>query len=277
MTFIEKLRRAWAQQDSLLCVGIDPDPERFPSCLSGTDRILDFNRAIIDATARHVCAFKPQIAHFAAAGAERALERTIEHIRIHHPHIPVILDAKRGDIGTTAEMYAREAFCRYGADAVTVNPYLGGDAIGPFLRYEDRGVIILCRTSNAGSDDIQGLETDGETVSLRVARKAAGAWNRNGNVALVVGATWPRELAAVRALVGDMPLLVPGVGTQGGDIAAAVESGIDRSGRGLIVNASRSILYAGRDSGFAEAAADEAARLRDRINQHRTASPGEYD
>ena len=269
MTFIEKLRRAWEQQDSLLCIGIDPDPERFPSCVRGADGILDFNRAIIDATAIHACAFKPQIAYFAAAGAERILERTIDHVRNHHPHLPVILDAKRGDIGATAEMYAREAFDRYGADAVTVNPYLGGDAIEPFLRYEERGVIVLCRTSNAGSDEIQGLDCGGESVSLRVARKAVGEWNRNGNVAMVVGATWPGELSAIRALAGDMPLLVPGVGTQGGDIAAVVEAGLDSRGQGLIINSSRSVLYAGSDSRFAESAAAEAARLRERINRHR--------
>lgn len=269
MTFIEKLRRAWEQQDSLLCIGIDPDPERIPSCVRGADGILDFNRAIIDATAVHACAFKPQIAFFAAQGAERILERTIDHIRNHHPHLPVILDAKRGDIGTTAEMYAREAFDRYGADAVTVNPYLGGDTIKPFLRYEDRGVIVLCRTSNAGSDEFQGLACDGESVSLRVARKAAGEWNRSGNVALVVGATWPGELAEIRALVGDMPLLVPGIGAQGGEIAAVVEAGIDSRGQGLIINSSRSVLYAGSDSRFAESAAAEAASLRERINRHR--------
>lgn len=272
MNFVETLKAAWRERNSLVCVGLDPDPGRLPVCIRGPDEVFDFCREVIDATAPYACAFKPQIAYFAALGAEDALARIIDHIHNTHPGIPVILDAKRGDIGATASMYAIEAFERYGADAVTVNPYMGGDTLQPFLRHADRGVIILCRTSNPGSGDVQALESAGESVSRHIARKAANEWNDNGNVALVVGATWPEELAAVRSLVGEMPLLIPGIGAQGGDIAAVMAAGADARGHGLIINASRSILYAGNGGDFAEAAAAEASRLRDEINQHRNPS-----
>ncbi len=266
MTFIDKLEKAWQTRDSLVCVGIDPDPERIPASAGG---LYEFCQAIVDATADHACAFKPQFAHFAAAGAEQALARLVDHIHVHHPEIPVILDAKRGDVGSTARMYAREAFQRYGADAVTVSPYLGGDTLEPFLEYADRGVFILCRTSNPGSGDIQSLVCEGTPVSIHVARRAARQWNGNGNAALVVGATWPGELAAVRAEVGDMPLLIPGVGAQGGDIGAVIGAGADSRGLGLVINASRSINYASDGEDFARAAAAEAARLKNLVNQHR--------
>ncbi len=270
MNFIAKLRAAWQRNDSLLCVGLDPDPVRLPGHLRGrATPILDFCREIVDATADLVCAFKPQIAYFAAARAEAELEALLAHIRARHPAIPVILDAKRGDIGSTAEQYAREAFVRYGADAVTVNPYLGGDSIEPFTRYADRGVIVLCRTSNPGGTDLQGLDVGGEPLYRRVARLAAGRWNANGNCGLVVGATFPRELAEVRSLVGEMPLLVPGIGAQGGDVAATVAAGRTAEGTGLIVNSARAVIYAGAGPDFAAVARAAALATRDDINRHR--------
>lgn len=199
---------------------------------------------MIDATAEYACAFKPQIAYFAAAGAEAQLERICAHIRNHYPTIPLILDAKRGDIGDTAKMYAREAFDRYGAHAVTVNPYMGGDTLEPFLTHPDGAAIVLCRTSNAGSGEFQSRLIDGEPLYKHVAQKAATEWSRMGDVALVVGATYPEELAEVRSIVGDMALLVPGVGAQGGDPAQVVANGANSHGTGLIVNSSRAILYA---------------------------------
>jgi len=219
-----------------------------------------------------VCAYKPQFAHYAAYEAEDQLERTIEYIHRAHPDVPVILDAKRGDIGNTAERYAIEAFERYGADALTVNPYLGGDSLEPFLRHAERGVLILCRTSNPGASDLQDLPVGGRPLYQVVAELAARRWNSRGNCLLVVGATYPRELAAVRALVGDMPLLVPGVGAQGGDVEQVVTSGCTRSGTGLIISSSRAILYASAGEDFAEAARIATARLRGEINASRPAS-----
>jgi orotidine-5'-phosphate decarboxylase len=270
MKFLEQLQSAWARNDSLVCVGLDPELERFPEQLSGSaSPIFQFNRAIIDATADLVCAYKPQFAHYAAYEAEDQLERTIEYIHQHHPGIPVILDSKRGDVGHTASRYAIEAFERYGADAVTVNPYLGTDSLEPFLAYEDRGVIILCRTSNAGADDLQDLDTGAGKVFEVVARLAASRWNTRGNCALVVGATYPRDLARVRALTGDMPFLVPGVGAQGGDVQAVITNGQTPAGEGLMVNSSRAILYAASDDTWIEAARNATRTLRDQINQYR--------
>lgn len=268
--FITQLQGAWRAHDSLVCVGLDPEIERFPRHMSaGASPIFHFNKAIIDATAELVCAFKPQFAHYAAYEAEDQLERTIEYVRTHYPAIPVILDAKRGDIGNTAERYAIEAFERYGAHAVTVNPYLGGDALEPFLRHADRGVVILCRTSNPGGADLQALMVGERSLYLVVAELAAQHWNRNGNCLLVVGATHPQELAAVRAQVGDMPLLVPGVGAQGGDVERAVRAGLDARGTGLIVSSSRAILYASAGEDFASAARKATAALREQINRCR--------
>lgn len=274
MKFIERLDQAWRRNDSLLCVGLDPEPERLPGALRGAeDPVFDFCRAIVDATADFVCAFKPQFAHFAAQRAEGTLERLIAYIHEAHAGIPVIFDAKRGDVGSTARHYAAEAFDRYGADAVTLNPYLGRDSVQPFLDRADRGVILLCRTSNPGARDLQDLAVAAPSgtrpLYQHVAELVAREWNGHGNCALVVGATYPRELAEVRALVGDMPLLVPGVGAQGGDVAAAVRSGRSGDGRGLIVSASRSILYAAADASFAVAARDAARALRDEINAAR--------
>ena len=268
--FVEQLQRAWDSNDSLVCVGLDPEIERFPAQFAEQPSpIFQFNKAIIDATADLVCAYKPQFAHYAAYEAEDQLERTIDYIHRTYPGIPVILDSKRGDVGNTAERYAIEAFERYHADAVTVSPYLGGDSMEPFLKYEDKGVIVLCRTSNPGAGDLQDLEIGGRRLFHVVADLAARRWNTRGNCLLVVGATYPRELAEVREIVGNMPFLVPGVGAQGGDVAQAVQNGQTAAGAGLVVSSSRGILYASSDETFALAARDATVKLRDQINASR--------
>ncbi|WP_301102135.1 orotidine-5'-phosphate decarboxylase [Propionivibrio sp.] len=282
MTFIQSLNAAWANNNSLLCVGLDPDPTKFPTHLKGQpDAIFEFCKSIADATADLVCCFKPQIAYFAAHRAEDQLEALIAHIHEKHPGIPVILDAKRGDIGSTAEQYAAEIFERYQADAITVNPYMGRDSIDPYLAYPDKGVILLCRTSNPGGSDLQFLDvgtTDKpEKLYERVARLVASEWNSAGQCALVVGATFPAEIARVREIVGDMPLLVPGIGAQGGDVAATVHAGRtangNKPGNGLMINSSRAILYAGvkknSNEDYAAAARRVAQDTRDMINRFR--------
>ena len=270
MSFMQTLRARWSQADSLVCVGLDPEPAKFPPKFANdTDAVFNFCRDIADATAEYACAFKPQIAHFAALGAEDALQRLIAHLQQKHPGIPVILDSKRGDIGSTAQHYAGEAFDRYRADAVTVNPYLGRDSVQAFLDRTDKGVVILCRTSNPGAGDLQDLQVDGRPLYQHVAEKVAREWNSNGNCALVVGATWPEQLKQVRAIVGDVPFLVPGVGAQGGDVEAVVTNAKTGDGTGLIVSSSRAILYASKDGDYAEAAAAEARRMRDEINRYR--------
>jgi len=272
MGFMQALRQRWTDANSLVCVGLDPEPAKFPARFAAEpDAVFAFCRDIVDATAPFVCSFKPQIAHFAALGAEDALARLIAHIHAQHPDIPVILDSKRGDIGSTAQHYAREAYDRYKADAVTVNPYLGRDSLQPFLDRADRGVVILCRTSNPGAADLQDLQVRGANGGHRplyqqVAETVARDWNGHGNCALVVGATWPNQLREVRAIVGDMPLLVPGVGAQGGDVAAVVGNAKSADGGGLIVSSSRAILYASGGEDFAAAAAHAARALRDEIN-----------
>lgn len=271
MGFHDQLRHVWSESESLLCVGLDPDPKRFPTHLgSGPEALGNFCRDIVDATADLVCAFKPQIAYFSALGAEKQLEDICHYIKKHHPRPVLILDAKRGDIGPTAERYAHEAFERYGADAVTVNPYLGTDSLEPFLSYTDKGVIVLCRTSNPRSGDFQSLQLDGRALYEHIAHMAVNEWQLQGDVALVVGATYPSELARVRSIVGDMPLLVPGIGAQGGDIDATVEAGCDSRGYGMMINASRSILYASDQPDFAQAARKVAIETRDEINQARS-------
>jgi orotidine-5'-phosphate decarboxylase len=275
VTFIEKLSAAWSANNSLLCVGLDPDVARFPSHLQQQpDAIFAFCKAIIDATAATACAFKPQIAYFSALRAEDQLEAICEYLRKNYPHIPIVMDAKRGDIGATAEQYAREAFERYGADAVTVSPYMGFDSVAPYLEWKDRGAIVLCRTSNAGGSDLQFLKVDGVPLYQHVARLVADKWNTNGQCALVVGATFPQELAQVRSIIGDMPLLVPGVGAQGGDIEATVKAGKTANGMGMMINSSRAILYAKPDQAagevFAQAARRVAEETRDAINRFRT-------
>lgn len=270
MSFMQALRTRWNQANSLVCVGLDPEPARFPAQFANDpDAVFNFCRAIVDATAPYVCSFKPQIAHFAALGAEDALQRLIAHIHAAHPGIPVILDSKRGDIGSTAQHYAVEAFDRYAADAVTANPYLGRDSVQPFLDRADRGVVILCRTSNPGAGDLQDLTVDGRPLYQHVAEKVAREWNGHGNCALVVGATWPTQLKEVRAIVGDVPFLVPGVGAQGGDVEAVVTNAKTADGTGLIVSSSRAILYASQGNDFADAAAQAAKSLRDEINRWR--------
>lgn len=270
MTFMEKVEAAWERNNSLVCVGLDPDLDKLPDCVKHRPHpIFEFNRAIIDATADLVCAYKPQAAYYAGQDADEQLQMTIDHIRHKHPDIPVILDVKRGDIGSTAEMYAKEAFDRYQADAVTVNPYLGLDSLQPFLERRERGIIVLCRTSNPSSSEIQGLVCGENTVFEHVAMLARDKWNVNGNILLVIGATFPDELARIRRLCPDMPFLVPGVGAQGGDVKRVVENGATADGTGLIINSSRGIIYAGGSERFAAAAAAAADELRHAINLHR--------
>ncbi|MDO4708397.1 MAG: orotidine-5'-phosphate decarboxylase [Pseudomonadota bacterium] len=271
MTFIDRLHQRWQSSHSLLCVGLDPDPARFPEHYANDeDALFSFCRDIADATAEYACAFKPQIAYFAAHnGGESALQRLIAHINAAHPDVPVVLDSKRGDIGSTAAQYVVEAFDRFGADAVTLNPYMGYDSAEPFLSRDGRGCVFLCHTSNPGARDFQELLIDGEPLYQHVARSIAEKWNGNGNCALVVGATFPEELGRIRTIVGDMPLLIPGVGAQGGDVAAVVKNGKTADGTGLMINSSRGILYASMDSDFLEAAAQAARSLRDEINRYR--------
>jgi orotidine-5'-phosphate decarboxylase len=271
--FIRHLTDVWAKNDSLVCVGLDPEIERLPPSIAAEPSpIFQFNKAIIDATADLVCAYKPQFAHYAAYEAEDQLQRTIEYVHRAYPSIPVILDSKRGDVGNTAERYALEAFERYEADAVTVNPYLGADSLEPFLKYEDKGVIILCRTSNPGARDVQDLQVGSRRLYHVIAELVAQRWNTRGNCMMVVGATYPRELAEIRQIAGDIPFLVPGVGAQGGDVAQAVQNGRTRNGTGLVISSSRAILYASNETNFADAARKATLTLRDQINAARRAS-----
>jgi orotidine-5'-phosphate decarboxylase len=258
---------AGRRNHSLLCVGLDPDPAHIPAQLrTAPDPVYAFCTAIVEATADLVCAFKPNSSFFEALGTS-GLETLRRVIAAVPRDIPVILDAKRGDVGPSASAYAHAAFEVLGAHAVTLNPYLGGDALAPFLSYTDRGCLLLCKTSNPGSGDLQDLPlADDRPLYLEIARRAQQEWNSNGNVGLVTGATHPRVLPAVRAICPDLPLLVPGVGAQGGDLALAVCGAVDRYGERAIINASRSILYASAGENFAEAAHGEALRLRDAIN-----------
>jgi orotidine-5'-phosphate decarboxylase len=286
LTFAERLARAQQASGSLVCIGLDPDPAKLPQDLRGAaeDRsaperhgapdpfgsappLYAFNRRIVDATAGIAAAYKPQIAFYSALGAEDQLVASIRYIRERAPTALVILDAKRGDIGNTAEAYAREAFDRYGADAVTVNPYMGEDSLRPFLARPDRGAILLCRTSNPGARDFQDLLVDGLPLYRRVAQRAAGQWNAHGNLMLVVGATFPREMAELRQAHPEVSFLVPGIGAQGGDLDATLAAGLDAHGAGLLISASRSIIYAG--GGAAGAIREAAAQLRTAIEHGR--------
>lgn len=269
-TFTQQLQSAWALQGSMLCIGFDPDTGRIPASPQGKPMgIFEFCREIADATADVVCAFKPQFAYFASQRAEGQLEKLIRHLKDRYPQIPVILDSKRGDIGSTAEHYALEAFERYGADAVTVNPYMGSDSIAPYLKHHGKGVIVLCRTSNPGGSDLQFLSiaNDRKPLYLHVAELAAQQWNGSGQISLVVGATFPEEIAKVRAVVGEMPLLIPGIGAQGGDLNATVQAARvpAKPGTGMIVNSSRAILYASNGPDFAERARVVAIETRDAL------------
>jgi orotidine-5'-phosphate decarboxylase len=274
-TFAERLAHAQQSSGSLLCVGLDPDPKKLPDLMSGNpgarfdiEALHAFDRRVIDATFDLAAAFKPQIAFYSALGAEAQLERSIRYIRERAPAALVILDAKRGDIGNTAEAYAREAFDRYGADAVTVNPYMGGDSVLPFLARPDRGALLLCRTSNAGAKDFQDLIVDGLPLYARVAQLAAQRWNEHGNLMFVVGATYPREMRALREAHPEVSFLVPGVGAQGGDLNALLAAGLDARGAGLLISASRSINYAG--GGTAAEIRAAAAQLHSEINLERS-------
>lgn len=271
MTFLDMLRDASTRNNSMLCVGLDPEPAKFPAAMRGdASKIYDFCAAIVDATADLVNAFKPQIAYFAAHGAEDQLECLMAHIRKVAPHVPVILDAKRGDIGSTAEQYAKEAFERYGADAVTLSPFMGFDSITPYLKYEGKGAFLLCRTSNPGGDDLQAqvlASVPGQpSLFEHVARQAQGPWNTNGQLGLVVGATRPHEIERVRAVAPTLPLLIPGVGAQGGDAVATVQAA-QLGGGPIIINSSRAVLYASSGEDFAAAARQAALQTRDTLNQ----------
>jgi len=270
MNFIKKLEQCWQTSNSLLCVGLDPNWDKIPEHLKQQpDAVYEFCKAIIDATHDLVCAYKPQIAYFSGLCAEDQLAKTLDYLRSNYPHIPIILDSKRGDIGSTASMYAKEAFERFQADAVTVNPYMGHDSAQPFLDYADKGTVLLCRTSNPGAKDIQDLEIDGQPIYEKVARMISNDWNTNNNCCIVVGATWPEQMKKLRAICGDMPFLVPGVGAQGGDVEALVKAGQTSNGQGLMINSSRAVLYASSDTDFAQAARAVALATRDEINKHR--------
>ena len=267
-SFLDQIEAAWASQGSMLCLGLDPDPQRFPASIGkGPKATLNFCKEIADSCADLVCAFKPQFAYFASQRAEDQLEELIAHLKTAYPQIPVILDAKRGDIGSTAEHYALEAFERYGADAVTVNPYMGRDSIEPYLQHSGKGVIILCRTSNPGGSDIQNLPINSNQAVFERVAHLAKEWDQAGQIALVVGATFPQEIARVRAIVGAMPLLIPGIGAQGGDIEATVAAGqvANEPGTGMMINSSRAILYASNGKDFADAARKVAIATRDAI------------
>ncbi len=279
MTFLDKLRSAERQNRSMLCVGLDPDPTRFPAHFKNdASRIYDFCAAIVEATADTAIAFKPQIAYFAAHRAEEQLERLMEHMRRTAPQVPVILDAKRGDIGSTAQQYAIEAFERYGADAVTLSPFMGFDSVQPYLQFHGKGAFLLCRTSNPGGDDLQNqrlASVEGQPLLYEhVARLAQGPWNLNGQLGLVVGATYPAEIERVREIAPTLPLLIPGVGAQGGDAVATVKAGLRVQGEAttgpIIVNSSRAILYASSEADFAAAARRAAQKTRDELGAART-------
>jgi orotidine-5'-phosphate decarboxylase len=285
MTFIEQLRQAERTNGSLLCVGLDPEPARFPAAMQGdASKIYDFCAAIVDATADLVIAFKPQIAYFAAHGAEAQLERLMAHMRRTAPGVPIILDAKRGDIGSTAEQYAKEAFERYGADCVTLSPFMGFDSVQPYLKYHGKGAFLLCRTSNPGGDDLQNQRLagmDGQpTLFEHIASLVQGPWNLNGQLGLVVGATYPEEIERVRKVAPTVPLLIPGVGAQGGDAVATVRAGY-RAANGettapIVVNSSRAVLYASSGADFAQAARAAAIATRDQLRAaQQTLEPGQ--
>jgi orotidine-5'-phosphate decarboxylase len=273
LKFSERLDRAYAAADSLVCVGLDPDLARLPDDLrSEREPLLAFNRRIVDATHGLCAAYKPQIAFYSALGKEAELADSIRYIRERAPAALVILDAKRGDIGNTAEAYAREAFERYDADAVTVNPYMGEDAVLPFLARPERGAVLLCRTSNPGGHDFQDLVIDGLPLYRRVAQRAAARWNRHGNLMLVVGATRPQEMAELRRAHPELSFLVPGIGAQGGDLEGILSVGLDAGGKGLLVSSSRAVIYAGGGTSAAIRAA--AQELNGAINRRRVSAAG---
>lgn len=272
MNFNDKFNTIVEKNNSLLCIGLDPDMEKLPLHLQNDpDSFFAFNKAIIDATHDLVCCYKPNIAFYAAFGEKglQSLIATTTYLKEHYSDIPILLDAKRGDIGNTAEKYAGEVFDVIGADGVTVNPYMGQDTLEPFLNRRDKGIFVLCRTSNAGAGDFQDLEVDGTPLYMRVAKSVA-TWNQQfGNCAMVVGATWPEQLAKVRELVPDMPLLIPGIGSQGGDLEKTLQNGLTQDKKGLLISVSRGILYASSGEDFAQKAREKAAEIQDTINNYR--------
>lgn len=275
MNFVEKLLQASRTQNSLLCVGLDPEPSRFPPRFRGEDKeilTVHFCKAIIEATAAYACAYKPNIAFFEVLGPN-GMHVLQEVIRAVPSNLPIILDAKRGDIGNTARAYAETLFDIYQCDAVTVSPYLGHDSLTPFLDYKDKGIFVLCRTSNPGARDLQDLRVqtpEGSTRPLyEVVAQRVQSWNGADNCGLVVGATYPQELHDIRALCPNMPILIPGVGTQGGDLQASVRAGVDAHGERALISVSRSILYASSEGDYATAAATQARTIRDQINEAR--------
>ena len=266
MKFVEKLVNASRKNRSLLCVGLDSDPAQIPGRLGQ----FEFNKAIIDATSDLVCSYKPNIAFYEVLGSEglNALKQTVEYIP---DDIPVIVDAKRGDIGDTAQAYARALFEHFNFDASTVSPYLGYDSLEPFIEYEDKAIFVLCRTSNAGATDLQSLicdDGDARRPLYEVVARKAGEWNRHGNIGLVVGATYPEELQAVRHLQPDMPLLIPGIGAQGGDLSLTVRYGVDSKGEKAVINSSRQVIFASTGRDFAEAARNAALTIKEAINEN---------
>lgn len=273
-TFPERLAHSWQHSNSMLCVGLDPDITRMPQGYgTSPSEIERFCMEIVKATAEFACAFKPQIAYFAANRAEAALENILAYANEVAPHATTILDAKRGDIGATAKQYAIEAFERYKADSVTLSPYMGSDSVEPYHAYADRGLFLLCRTSNPGGNDLQFLNTEhSEPLYQTVAKLATTTWNPHQQVGLVVGATYPEEIKTVRGIVGDAPLLVPGIGAQGGDLLNTVKNGLCSQGWGLLINSSRAILYASQKTDFASAAALEARNTRDAIQAAKAAA-----
>lgn len=276
--FREMLEDQWSR-GNFVCVGLDSEFEKIPKsayCDRGfhvdvANTIVAFNQAIIEATRDLVCAYKPNVAFYESFGAEgiSALHRTIVDIHAVAPDVPVILDAKRADIGNTNAGYVEAAFGFLRADAITVHPYLGAEALKPFLSRPEKGIVVLCRTSNPGAGEFQDLPVNGEPLYRYVARRVAKKWNKNGNCALVVGATYPEELREVREVVEDMPILIPGIGAQGGDVEKTVTAGRDSRGKGMIINSSRGIIFASSGTDFAEAARRETENLRDLINQYR--------
>jgi orotidine-5'-phosphate decarboxylase len=274
MNFFTQLQNAQQQNNSLLCVGLDPEPAKFPAHMAGKrECIFDFCAQIVDATHDLVIAFKPQIAYFAAHRAEAQLEALIQYMHQVAPNVPVILDAKRGDIGSTAQQYAVEAFERYRADAVTVSPFMGFDSIEPYLHYPGKGVIVLCRTSNPGGNDWQFqrlANVPGQPLLFEhLAHLAQTEWNHTQQIGLVVGATYPQEIAKVRELAPHLPLLIPGIGAQGGDPIATVQAGWRPNGP-IAVNSSRAVLYASNQANFAQAARQVAMDTRETLNSGRS-------
>lgn len=273
MDFKSKLAKSWVKSGSLLCVGLDPDISKMPKSLANRpEPLFNFNRTIIDATADLVCVYKPNSAFYEAAGEAgiKQLKKTCDYLIQNYPHIPILLDYKRGDIGNTNNYYAQFAFDYLNVDAITIQPYQGKEANESYLTYKDKGIIVLCRTSNPGSGEFQNLEVNGEKLYMFVAKKVMNEWNENKNCALVIGSPYPQELATVRKELGDSVLfLIPGVGTQGGSIEATVKAGVNKAGNGVIINSSREILYASHSDNFAKAARKKAVMLKDEINRYR--------